>query len=174
MKEIEVKILNVNRIRIEEVLSNLGAEKVFDNEIETLFFDFKDNSIVKAKNVLRLRKEEGRSELTFKRVTYNEAAKVAEEVGTEVSDPKNTQIILEALGLTVIDSMRKHRVSYKLKDTRFDIDKYQGDYEYVPEFLEIEGANTEEIHKYANLLGYDKKDCLPWSTPELINHYSKL
>ena len=55
---------------------------------------------------------------------------------------------------------------------RFDFDCYLGDYGYIPEFLEIEAESTDLIHKFAVLLGFKEKDCLPWSTTELIRHYS--
>lgn len=42
MEEIEVKILEVNRTKIERTLAGLGAKKVFDGNLETLFFDFKE------------------------------------------------------------------------------------------------------------------------------------
>ena len=68
--------------------------------------------------------------------------------------------------------MRKHRVSYILDGARFDFDCYSGSYGYIPEFLEIEAKNIDLIYKYALLLGFKEKDCLPWSTTELIKHYS--
>ncbi len=68
--------------------------------------------------------------------------------------------------------MKKHRVSYTLEHARFDIDRYFGKYGYIPEFMEIEAENTGLIHKYAGLLGFKTEDCLPWSTTELIQHYS--
>ncbi len=82
------------------------------------------------------------------------------------------KIILENLGLSVKESMEKHRVSYMLDHVRFDIDRYFGSYAYIPEFMEIE-ADPDLIHKYAELLGFKKEDCLPWSTIELIQHYSR-
>ena len=36
MKEIEAKILEIDRKKIEETLSTLGAKKIFDGEIETI------------------------------------------------------------------------------------------------------------------------------------------
>ena len=172
MKEIEVKILEVNRQKIEETLARLGAKKIFDGDIQTLFFDFKDGTIIKAKNVLRLRKEQNKTELTYKKVHVTQTAKVAEEYSVEVSNLETMKKILENLGLSIIENMQKHRVSYKLDHARFDIDRYSGDYGYIPEFLEIEAENTDLIHKYAALLGFKAKDCLPWSTNELIRHYS--
>ncbi len=42
MKEIEVKVLNVDKQKIEEILTQLGAKQTFDDEITTYFFDFKN------------------------------------------------------------------------------------------------------------------------------------
>ncbi len=173
MEEIEVKILNINRRAVEDKLSRQHAEKVFEGDIETLFFDFKDGSIFRARNVLRLRREGGKSALAFKRVHGNQEAKVADEYEVEVSNLETMKKILESLGLSATESMRKHRTSYKLSDARFVMDRYEGKYDFIPEFLEIESNNVELIHKYAGLLGYGISDCLPWSTADLINHYSK-
>jgi len=172
MKELEVKILEVNRKKIEEILTSLGAKKVFDGDIQTLFFDFKDGAIIKAKNVLRLRKEQDKTELTYKKVHVTQTAKLAEEYSVEVSNLETMKKILENIGLTITESMQKHRVSYTLDHTRFDIDRYAGNYGYIPKFLEIEAENIDLIHNYAAILGFKAKDCLPWSTNELIQYYS--
>ena len=81
--------------------------------------------------------------------------------------------ILELLGLSVTGNIQKHRTSYRLDDLRFDIDKLENEYAYVPQYLEIEAKNIGLIQKYAKLLGYSTKDCLPWTTDEVINYYSK-
>ncbi len=172
MEEIEVKILEVNRAKAEKTLTNLGAEKVFDGDIETMFFDFKKGTIIKQKNVLRLRKEPDKIELTYKKVHFASKAKAAEEYSVGVSSLESMEKILELLGLFVIESMQKHRVSYTLDGARFDFDCYSGNNGFIPEFLEIEAENIDLIYKYAALLGFKEKDCLPWSTTELIRHYS--
>ena len=124
MKEIDAKILEVNRPKIEEKLTSLGAKKIFDGDIQTFFFDYKDRLIVKAKDVLRLRKEEGRIELTYKKVHFTKTSKDAEEYTVEISDFETMKEILENLGLCITESMEKHRISYKLDQTRFDVDCY--------------------------------------------------
>jgi predicted adenylyl cyclase CyaB len=172
MKEVEVKILEVDRRKIETKLTGLGAKRIFDGGVQTLFLDFEDGRIVKEKNLLRLRKEEDKAELTFKKVQVTAAAKVADEYSVEVSSLEITRRILENLGLLVTESMRKHRVSYVLDDARFDFDLYLGDYAYIPEFMEIEAKNEEIVHRYAELLGFNAKDCLPWSTNDLIRYYA--
>ncbi|MGA2682276.1 MAG: class IV adenylate cyclase [Candidatus Bathyarchaeia archaeon] len=173
MKETEVKILEINRKKIEQTLIEKGAKKVFDGDIQTLFFDFKDGRIVKSKDVLRLRKEEDKIELTYKKVRFTQTTKTAEEYSVEVSNLEAVKKILENLGLSVTESMEKHRISYTLNHARFDIDRYFGIYDFIPEFMEIEAENTAAIYKYAALLGFKKEDCLPWSTVELIQHYSR-
>jgi adenylate cyclase, class 2 len=173
MKEIEVKILEVNRSKIEEPLINLGAKRIFDGNIQTLFLDYKDATITKQGNLLRLRKNAQKTELTYKKVTHTQTVKIAEEYSVVVSELEMMLKILENLGLSVTGNMEKHRLSYKLENAEFDIDLYVGDYAFIPEFLEIEAENINQIHKYANLFGYKPNDCLPWSTEELIQHYSK-
>ena len=172
MQEIEVKILNVDRQRIEERLLSLGAEKVFDGHIENLFFDFKNRALAEAKNLVRLRKEDDKAVLTFKKFLGNKAAKTAEEYEVAVSDMENMKKILESLGLSMTEEMQKHRVSYRLSRTQFDIDKYEREYGYIPEFLEIEAESIDTIHKYAKLLGFTIDDCLPWSTKDLVKYYT--
>jgi len=172
MEEIEVKILNVDRHQVEKKLIRLGAKKMFDGEIESLFFDFRNHAIIKAGNLVRLRREGDVTILTFKKFLSNKAVKDVEEVEVVVSDMARMKSILEFLGLSKTSSMQKHRVSYNLGQVHFDIDKYKGQYAYIPEFLEIEAEDADTIHKCAKLLGFTTEDCLPWSTEELVNYYS--
>jgi predicted adenylyl cyclase CyaB len=171
MKEIEVKILEINRAKIEKTLADLKAMKVFEGEIITEFFDFGDGQIRKRRDVLRLRQIQGEVELTYKRIQINNAVKEAQEYSVKVSSMETTQSILMNLGLCVTEQMKKHRTSFEVGDVRFDIDRYGGKYSYIPEFLEIEGPE-KEIKRFARALGFEDKDCLPWSTDELVNHYS--
>jgi len=172
MKEIEVKILEIDRKKVEETLINLGAKKILDSDIQTIFFDFLDDKIVKAKDVLRLRKEEDKIELTYKKVHATQTAKEAEEYSVDVSSIDVMRKILENLGLRETENMLKHRISYKLDNVRFDIDRYMENYSFVPEFMEIEAESTDLIDKYAEVLGFKPKDCLPWSTYDIVKYYS--
>jgi adenylate cyclase class 2 len=172
MKEIEVKVLNIDRGKVELDLLQLGATKVFDNDLEAFFFDFKDTSISNAQSVIRLRREGKQVMFTFKTVMGNQGAKIAEEYSVEVSDLVEMQKILQSLGLTVTASTQKHRVSYQLEQVHFDFDSYHGEHGDIPEFMEIEARNILEIHKYATLLGFKIEECLPWSINDLIKHYS--
>ena len=68
--------------------------------------------------------EQAKPELTYKKVHVTQTAKTAEEYTVEVSSLETMKKILENLGLSVTESMQKHRVSYKLGHVRFDIDRY--------------------------------------------------
>jgi predicted adenylyl cyclase CyaB len=170
--ETEVKILEIDRKKVEDTLVKMKAKKVFDGEIETFFYDFENGSVARGGDVLRLRRENNHAVLTYKKVTQHDEVKTAEEHSVAVSNLRDMQKILHSLCLSVTDSMKKHRTSYEVKGTRFDIEHYLEKHERIPEFLEIESDSIASIHKYARALGFKDKDCLPWSTFQLIEHYS--
>jgi predicted adenylyl cyclase CyaB len=171
MKETEVKVLEIDRNKVIEKILAQNGKLLFDGEVSTLFLDFLDNQIYRRKDVLRLRKEKNTTEMTYKKVRFEGGVKVAEEISVQISSLEDATAILQNLGLTVKEMMNKHRTSYQLGNARIDIDKYQGEYAFIPEFLEIE-APKDSIAETAMLLGFQKKDCLPWSTDELIGHYA--
>jgi predicted adenylyl cyclase CyaB len=173
MREIEAKILEVNRLKVENILEELGARKVFDGEMETFLYDFEDGRIIKSGDVLRLRREEEKYVLTYKSVEKDKLAKTAEEYSVVVSDLVVMHEILRRLNLVMIDRILKRRVSYELNGARIDIDRYLEKFDYVPEFLEIEAVSVDAIHECARILGFKAEDCLPWSTAQVMEHYSK-
>lgn len=170
MKEVEVKVLEINRKSVVEKIFAHGGVQIFDGDVSTAFLDYPDNRIHLRKDVLRLRKESGATELTYKKVRFEKAVKVAEETTVQISSLEDAMLILQNLGLTIKENMEKHRTSLKIGEVRVDIDQYFGDYAFIPEFLEIEGPESA-IGKVATSLGFQENDCLPWSTDELIKHY---
>jgi adenylate cyclase, class 2 len=172
MREIEVKILDVDRPSLEKKLIKFGAKKVFDGELRALYFDYKDQSLKKAGHTLRLRKEKDNSILTFKEYVSNDRLKQRDEYEAAVDDFDKTKDILERLGFMINLELHKHRISYSFGNVKVEFDKYLGKHLFVPEFLEIEGPDEGNIYCVARLLGYDKSDCKPWTTKELIAYYS--
>ena len=171
MKEIEVKILDIDRKQTEKTVVSLGAKKVFNDVITTIFFDFSDASIKTAKNLLRLRKVGTKSFLTFKKFIEHAQMKVRQEFEVEVSDFDTIQTILSSLGLHPEQQIKKQRVSYQLDDVRFEFDRHLDEYAFIPEFLEIEAKNEETVFRYVNLLGYTKAQCKPWGFFEVAEYY---
>ena len=173
MREVEVKILGVDREEVESRLNRLKATKILEDDVDTIFFDFPSNSISKAKNLLRLRKIGSRAEITFKKFVESDKAKVRIEYAVSVSDFEAANSILQSLSLIPILRMEKHRTSYVMSDgVEVDIDKYTGQYSHIPTLLEIEGPDIPKIHSQAKLLGFEPEKCKPWTTFDLIDHYS--
>ena len=173
MKEVEVKIIEIDRVKVESKLNSLGATRTFDGDEETVFFDYPDGSIMNAKNLLRLRKIGNKTVLTFKKFVEGGAAKVRDEYEVSVSDFAQAHRILESLGLSPIQRMEKHRTSYVLKNgVIVEIDKYTGKYFHIPEFMEVEGEDEATIHRQAKLLGFKPEECKSWTTFDLIDYYA--
>ncbi len=172
MREIEIKILDIDRKKTAEKLVSLGAKKVFDGEIYAIYYDSTDNSIRKNGGMLRLRKEGGKAVITFKKDIVDTEAKVREEKETRVSDFDTMRIILESAGFSAWMEMKKDRTTYELEGVHFELDKYHDEYEYIPEFLEIEGTDIKTVYRSAGLLGFTKEDCRPWDAIEVAEYYS--
>ncbi|MBU0666584.1 MAG: class IV adenylate cyclase [Nanoarchaeota archaeon] len=170
MKEIEVKILEINREELEEKLVSMGAKKVFDNEIYGLFFRIEG---IENKDTLRLRKEGEETFLTLKKYIPNTTVKTRDEYEVKVSDFETARTILDLLGAKEYATIRKHRTSYELSDAHIEFDKYLDEYEFVPEFLEIEAKNEKTVFHIAKKLGFQPEECLPINTKEVIKTYSR-
>ncbi|MBI5066170.1 CYTH domain-containing protein [Candidatus Woesearchaeota archaeon] len=171
MREIEVKILEVNRKDVEAKLLKLGAKKVFEGELNAVMFDFEDEKIKNARDLLRLRKDGKKVILTYKKFVNVSDVKDFKEIEVEVSDFSKMKEILEELGLAVVESTRKTRISYQLEGVHFDFDKYLDENIAIPEFLEIEAEDNIVLHKYVNLLGFERKDCKPLTFFEVREYY---
>jgi adenylate cyclase class 2 len=172
MKEVEVKIVDIDREKVESRLRSLGAARTFDGDQVTVFFDFPDNSIASSRNLLRLRKTGDKTQLTFKKFIESQSAKDRDEYQVIVSDFESMQLILQSLGLSPTKHMEKHRTSYTLKSgVEVDIDKYVGEYSHIPELLEIEGKDIETVHSHVKLLGFQPEECKSWTTFDLIDYY---
>ena len=173
MKEIEVKIIEIDRKKVEDNLAILGAAKTFDGIVETWFFDFQDGTIMRARNLLRLRRICDKVDLAFKKFVESPSAKVRNEYEVSISDFETMRLILESMGLTPTWRMEKHRTSYVLSaGVHVDIDKYSGDFSHIPELMEIEGRDISTIHEHAKFLGFGPDDCKSWDTFDLVGYYS--
>jgi len=173
MEEVEIKIVPIDRGKVEAKLQSLGALRTFEGDVETVFFDFKGNPIAKANNLLRLRKKGDKNELTFKKFVPNKSAKVREEYEVLVSDFGTTQLVLESIGLTPFQRMKKHRISYALKDgVTVDLDKYTGEFSHIPELMELEAKDVATLRSHVKMLGFGPEDAKPWTTFELVKYYS--
>lgn len=166
-----MKILEIDREKIEEKLREMGAKKIFEGKLYGIMFDFPDNSLAKSGKMLRLRKEGEKSFLTFKILVSREGAKQAKEIQNEVKDFEGARKVLKDLGLVEFLVIKKTRISYSLGKTHFDIDKLEGEFSRIPEYMEIEGESKEAIFEAAQALGFSRDDCKPWDAKGVLNFY---
>ncbi len=179
MEEIEVKVIEVNKAGIEKKLKSLGAKKAFSGKIEAIIMDFPDKRLKKSGQILRLRKMtadngEVKCILTHKHAKKKSAkVKTAKETEFEIGSFDGMKEVLMEAGLVQIGGMDKHRTSWAIGKSHVEIEEYLGKFKYVPCFLEIESPSAKEVYAVAKKIGIEKKDCLPWSSWDLVEYYDK-
>jgi len=168
-REVEVKILEINRKEIVRNLKKMKARKIFEGAIEAVYFDDSKSRLKKGGEVLRLRKKGKNVEMTVKKRRHGRGAKVMDEYEVQTGDFNQAKKILSQLDFKEIRRFRKRRSSYSLGKVHFEIDKYPR----IPAFLEIEAASLKKVKAVLQRLGYSLKDTKPWSTFELFEYYRK-
>jgi len=168
MKEIEIKVLEIDVPVMTKKLIALGAKKISDSKIVSSYLDFPDRSLNKRGIVLRVRKGD-KNYLTMKRKISQKTAKVAEETELEISDPKKLLEILKQIGLKEISHGTRRRVTYKLKHAHFDIDFYPE----IPPCMEIEASTEARLRELIQQLNIPKSKIRTWNGKQLLAHYKK-
>jgi predicted adenylyl cyclase CyaB len=169
--EIEAKILEIDPKKIINHLEQMGAIKVFDGEVCSFFYDTPAGEISKRKDLLRLRRIGKDVVLTYKQFIVDNKVKQREEYEVEIGNLEQMDCILRSLGFVVTEKVLKKRVSFKIDNTRVDIDVHLENYSYIPPLLEIEAPNVGEINKLAVELGYSSNNLLAWDFFDLARYY---
>lgn len=169
MKEVEIKILEIDVEKIQKRLSALGAQRSFDGELVSIAFDFSDKRLSKDEILIRLRKEGLKVMLAYKKLLNTEHAKESEEIELEVTDFETATKFLNAIGLHAKKGypMSKHRISYIKDGVHFEIDKLPD----FPAYLEIEAPDISVIREWVEKLNLSIDDIKPWGVREVFNHY---
>lgn len=171
MIETEIKILDINKKEIEEKLLKLNAKKILDDNVEAYYFD-KDDELRKEGKVLRLRKIGEKTFLTFKKKIENKNLSQREEHETEVNNFENTKLILLNLGYNIREKVIKHRTSYQINETKFEIDQHLEKDSNIPCLMEIE-SNEKKIKKYIEILNINKDKISKLGFFGLRGYYNK-
>ena len=166
MKEIELKVLNINLEELTEKLLKLGAKKISEGLVKEKYFDFEDKSIFNNNAAFRLREINNRIELTYKLKNIRKNFKISEETEVIVSDFSIMTEILEKLGLKCIKDREKKRVSFLLNGIKAEIDQYPK----IPPYLELEGTEVG-IQKVLDLLGYELTNTNTMTSTEVLKSY---
>ncbi len=168
MQEIEVKILDIDVNDIRQKIISMGAIRVFDGDMQIVYFDSKEKKLEKRDGMFRLRSSSIGAQLTLK-FTRREKAKIAEETEVEVSDFEKARIMLREVGLIEVKEYKKHRESYTIDNVHFEFDTLEG----IPTFLEIEAQTEEEVFVWVRKLGFSDEDAKPWRRREVLKYYEE-
>lgn len=155
MKEIEVKIRNIDKEKIISEIEKLGAVKIFTGRVIDYRFDTPERDLSKMGKALRIR-QKGRYVFLNLKGKKKSIQNITgrDEIGVKVSNFKIMQKILHELGYIKIFELNKYRTEYRMDDITFDIDEYVG----MDPILEIESDSYEKVEKYIKKLKIEKKN----------------
>lgn len=153
--EREIKLRFDSAAEARERVLALGATPLRGRRLqEDALLDTADGSLRRARSVLRVRNEPGRSILTFKGPPQPGTMKLRDELETMVGDGDALLTILQSLGLRITFRYEKFREEFALEDVVIAIDETP-----VGVFVEIEGGEAR-IHGTARALGRAPGDYL--------------
>lgn len=153
MKEVELKVRNIDKDKIVEKILNLGATKVFSGKVIDFRFDTPDRDLSRQGKALRIRQKGSHIYLNLKGKKKSKDSIIGrDEIGVKISNFKTMQKILTELGYIKIFELVKYRTEYRLNDINFDVDEYVG----LDPILEIESDSYDKVKEYVKIL--DIKD----------------
>ena len=142
--EYEVRVLEIDHDEMIKKLESMGAKKIKEGMQRRYVYDF--NPIQKHKYI-RVRTDGDKTTLTIKKVE-KETIDRTKELEIEVSDFEKTNEILKQLGYIPKGYQENKRTEYVLDDVYFDLDRWP----LIPEFMEIEGKNSDDVLKMVDRL----------------------
>lgn len=180
MKELEVKVLNIDLKEIEEKLIKLGA-KLIDRELQVnTLIDTEDKFIEKnLDSYMRIRETKSlltgklKLTLTMKQNINREGVRENIETSTDISDKEAMLNILRALGYIVKEEGTKERTSYELNGIRFDLDRWD-EKTYPYPYMEIEAEDESQIEEVIKLLEIPNENVSTKSIVELRRESNQL
>ena len=155
MKEVELKVRNIDKKKIIEKITKLGATKRFSGKVIDFRFDTPDRDLSRQGKALRIRQKGSHIYLNLKGKKKSQESIIGrDEIGVKISNFKTMQKILSELGYIKIFELAKYRTEYRYKDINFDIDEYIG----LDPILEIESDTYEKVKQYVDILGIQEED----------------
>ena len=155
MKEVEVKIRNIDKGDILKKIIDLGAPKLFTGRVIDYRFDTPDRDLSRQGKALRIRQKGKYIYLNLKGKKKSVENIIGrDEIGVKISNFRTMHRILNELGYIKIFELNKYRTEYRLNDITFDLDEYVG----LDPILEIESDSYEKVEEYIQKLKIGEED----------------
>ena len=173
MKELETRVVDIDVDDIRRKMQELGAEKVKEEYQINNIYDFEDNRLLNSKGYARIRITDDRLNnkevvyMTTKKMLSQGTFKVMEENETVVEDKEAAEKIFLSLGLSLKQSIKKYRESYKINDRIIEIDINDKNFCPFP-YLEIETSSEEKLKEILDLIGYTMEDTTSKTIYEIL------
>lgn len=162
-EEIEVKVPARDLTQVRERLGEAGAVlRAPEHEESNFLYDDAERRLSGSGRTVRLRREPGRTILTYKGpARFEGGAKIREEREVDVSDAGEAEAILAGLGLQPRFRYDKRREEWNCEECVVALDTTP-----IGTFVEIEG-DPKAIRKLMVQLGLDFTEAIPYSYAEL-------
>lgn len=161
-KEIEIRILNIDKDKfIKEILS-LGATK--DSAFLQRRYTYDFNPVDKHKWI-RLRTNGKKTTITIKEVVDKKSMSGTNELEIEVSSFDKANLLLEELGYHHRNYQENYREIYYLDDVEISIDSWP----LIPTYVELESNSEDKINSLLSKLSYNKEDLTTLDVTSIYN-----
>lgn len=175
VKELEVKILNIDLEEMEKLIISLGGTLIAKEMQVNTLIDSTERPIKESINAyLRLRETKdllnNKSDmtLTLKKIISTDGLRENIEMNSRVDNKEAILNIFKELGYDILEEGYKERKSYNLHNARFDLDVWD-EKTYPFPYMEIEVESQEDLDKIIQLLGISKDNISTKSIMELKN-----
>lgn len=183
MKEVELKVLNIDKDNLVQKLEALGAKLVYQGLMRIKYFDFPDQRIKKARELCRVRDlGDFRIEIVYKdnerieggckvydeleTLLHKQKAAITPQHSQDTVDDYTTLCqFLHKLGLKEWLYYEKKRWNYAYDGLHFEIDQHPK----IPVYVEIEGTSFEDVHRGIQLLALHEYETSYLTTSELFH-----
>jgi adenylate cyclase class 2 len=149
-KETEVRFLEIDKDALIKKLTALGAVDKGEVVLEEVIIYDKDLKWLDSRQIIRLRKNRDKIELTYKHHNGMDKGE-AVEIELEVNDLATGVSFLEKIGFVAYRRQEKRRHTLELDGVTFDIDTWPR----IPAYVELEGESLEDLKKAAASVGLD-------------------
>ncbi len=175
MIEVEVKIKLKDLNEFKKKLLELGVKRLGEWFEEDIYFKHPSVDFKATDEALRLRRVDGKINLTYKGPKISSNSKTREEIDVEVVDFNTVRLLFEKLRFQVLTRVAKKREVYLFEEIKISLDKVEdlGDFAEFEILIEYERHVKEAEEKVFNLLrrlGFNKSNSVTLSYLELILH----
>lgn len=161
-KEIEIRILNIDKEKFINQIVSLGAKKEVESLQKRFVYDFNP---VEENKWIRLRTNGIKTTLTIKKILDKNAIDGTEELEIVVSDFDKTDKVLEELGYKHRNYQENYREIYTLNNVEISIDSWP----LIPTYVELESKNEADIKKLLKIINFDNDNLTTLDVTSIYN-----